>query len=241
MTSLHAIGETASCQACTIRNRAICADLDASEVAILNGIARRRRVSAGEKLLWEGEEALLVANVLEGVLKLTASTVDGKTQILGLCYPSDFVGRPYGDVSPHNVEALTDAVLCVFPRADFERFALAHPRLEHKLLERTLTELDRARRWMLLLGRMTAEQRIVSFLLELSKRAEPAGCTSAAATGPVILTLPLTRQQIADILGLTLETVSRGLAQLKNRGFLALPAPREIAIKDIAALASVAG
>ena len=228
------------CQACAIRNRAICADLDEREIDALNAIGRRRSLTAGEQLLWEGDEAVLVANVVEGVLKLSSHTADGKQQILGLVYPSDFIGRPFGDTTPYGVEALTDALVCVFHREDFDRFAREHPRLEHKLLERTLSELDRTRRWMLLLGRMTAEQRVAAFLLELADRLPVSPC-EAPSTARTQITLPLSRQQIADVLGLTIETVSRHLTRLKTDGLIDLPSRRELRIRDRAELAALAG
>ena len=217
------------CQACAVRNRAICADLDDDEVALLNRIGRRRRLRPGERFLWEGDDAVLVANVVEGVLKLSSQTSDGKEQILGLAYPSDFLGRPFGSSTPYDVEALGEAMVCVFQRSDFDRFAREHPRLEHKLLERTLSELDRTRRWMLLLGRMNAEQKLATFLLEQSERLEPATCSfEPGATDTV--ELPLSRQQIADVLGLTIETVSRQFTRLKGEGVIDLPSRREVAI-----------
>jgi len=145
-----------SCETCVVRNRAICAGLDNQEITALNAIGRRRAVSAGEPLIWEDDDSLLVANVIEGVLKLTTSTEDGREQIVGVAYPSDFIGRPFGQTSKASVVALTDARVCVFSRNDFDRFARSHPGLEHKLLERTLAELDRTRSWMMLLGRKIA-------------------------------------------------------------------------------------
>ena len=224
------------CEACAIRNRAICAELDEQEIGLLNGIGRRRRLTAGEQLMWEGDEAVLVANVIEGVLKLSSHAADGKEQILGLVYPSDCLGRPFGQTAPYGVEALTDAHICVFERADFDRFAREHPRLEHKLLERTLTELDRTRRWMVLLGRMNAEQKVASFLLEMADRL---GVSTTG--GPVRFTLPLSRQQIADVLGLTIETVSRQLTRLRNDGAIELPSRREVLLCDPADLEARAG
>lgn len=224
------------CEACAIRNRAICADLEEQEIGLLNGIGRRRQLTAGEQLMWEGDEAVLVANVIDGVLKLSSHAADGKEQILGLVYPSDFLGRPFGQTTPYGVEALTDASICVFERSDFDRFAREHPRLEHKLLERTLTELDRTRRWMVLLGRMNAEQKVASFLLEMADR-----LGLSATDGPVRFTLPLSRQQIADVLGLTIETVSRQLTRLRNDGAIELPSRREVILCDTAELTVRAG
>lgn len=228
------------CQACAIRNRAICADLDNDEIDLLNAIGRRRKLEAGEQILWEGDDAVLVANVIEGVMKLSTQTSDGKEQILGLAYPSDFLGRPFGQTTPYGVEALTDAHVCVFQRSDFDRFAREHPRLEHKLLERTLMELDRTRRWMLLLGRMSAEQKLASFLLETADRMAPADCSFLGGDVPMTVTLPLARQQIADVLGLTIETVSRQFTRMRKEGLIDLPSRREVTLLDRAALQALA-
>ena len=236
MEHLPATRPTNFCDACAIRNRAICADLDESEIGLLNGIGRRRQLEAGEQLMWEGDEAVLVANVIDGVLKLASHSADGGEQILGLAYPSDFLGRPFGETAPYGVEALTDAQICVFERKDFDRFARDHPRLEHKLLERTLTELDRSRRWMMLLGRMNAGQKVASFLLELTDRLGKAG-----AGGESFVTLPLSRQQMADVLGLTIETVSRQLSRLRSAGLIDTPSRREIVLRDRRELEELAG
>ena len=236
MEHLPVTRPTNFCDACAIRNRAICADLDDSEIGLLNGIGRRRQLEAGEQLMWEGDEAVLVANVIDGVLKLASHSADGGEQILGLAYPSDFLGRPFGETAPYGVEALTDAQICVFERKDFDRFARDHPRLEHKLLERTLTELDRSRRWMMLLGRMNAGQKVASFLLELTDRLGKAG-----AGGESFVTLPLSRQQMADVLGLTIETVSRQLSRLRSAGLIDTPSRREIVLRDRRELEELAG
>lgn len=236
MEHLPATRPTNFCDACAIRNRAICADLDDSEIGLLNGIGRRRQLEAGEQLMWEGDEAVLVANVIDGVLKLASHSADGGEQILGLAYPSDFLGRPFGETAPYGVEALTEAQICVFERKDFDRFARDHPRLEHKLLERTLTELDRSRRWMMLLGRMNAGQKVASFVLELTDRLGKAG-----AGGETLVILPLSRQQMADVLGLTIETVSRQLSRLRSAGLIDTPSRREIVLRDRRELEELAG
>lgn len=218
------------CQACSVRNRAICADLADDEIALLNKIARRRRLEAGESLLWEGDEAVFVANVVSGALKLSTQTSDGREQILGLAYPSDFLGRPFGNTTPYNAEALCETIVCLFRRTDFERFALTHSRLEHKLLERTLGELDRTRRWMLLLGRMNAEERLATLLLEISERSVAAGCGNLIKTDIDQFELPMSRQQIADILGLTIETVSRQLTKMREDGVIEVRGRRNVTI-----------
>lgn len=229
-----------SCETCVVRNRAICAGLNDRELFALNAIGRRRSVLAGEPLIWEDDDSLLVANVVEGVLKLTTSTEDGREQIVGVAYPSDFIGRPFGQTSRANVVALTDARICVFVRNDFDRFAREHPGLEHKLLERTLAELDRTRSWMMLLGRKTASEKIATFLLDMSNRFGETGCAPTLMPANRF-TLPFSRQQIADLLGLTIETVSRQFTRLKDDGVISLPSRREVEVIDRRTLAVSAG
>jgi len=229
-----------ACDTCVVRNRAICAALDAEEIKSLNAIGRQRWLEAGESLIWEGDDSLLVANVIEGVLKLSTGTEDGREQIVGVVYPSDFIGRPFGNTARHSVTAITDAKVCIFPRSDFDNFAHDHPALEHKLLQRTLAELDRTRRWMLLLGRKNAEEKLATFLLDMSERLSDPGCESPDQALDSF-ELPFSRQQVADVLGLTIETVSRQFTRLKKDRIVDLPSRRAVVILDRAALEARAG
>lgn len=226
----------AGCELCLVRRRAICHALSAEELTALAARGRRRSIARGQTLLWEGDDALVVATVLEGMLKLSASTGDGREQIVGIVYPSDFIGRPFGQRASHSVTALTDARLCLFTRPEFDAFARDHPELEHDLLERALHELDRARGLMLLLGRMTAEERIATLLLEMAQRFAGKG----SEDGTDRFELPIDRRQMADILGLTVETVSRQLGRLRGIGLIDLPSRRGIVINDRGALAAIA-
>ena len=175
------------------------------------------------------------------MLKLSTGTEDGREQIVGVVYPSDFIGRPFGSTTGHGVTALTEAQVCVFTRRDFDAFARDHPALEHKLLQRTLGELDRTRRWMLLLGRKSAGERVASFLLEMSERLVEQGCQGTHDHPLARFTLPFSRQQVADVLGLTIETVSRQFTRLKSEGLIDLPSRREVVILDREGLIAEAG
>ena len=197
----------------------------------LNRIGRQIELKKGQTLMWEGEDSLVVASIVTGIFKLSSSLEDGREQIISLAFPADFVGRPFGEKNEYSVEALTDARLCVFSRADFDNFARSHPGLEHKLLERTLDQLDDARRWIMLLGRKTASERVASFLMEISTKLGVSGC-SANNKKLTEFELPFGRKQMADILGLTIETVSRQLTRFKNDGLIDLPDRRNIRILD---------
>ena len=185
----------------------------------------------GEALVWEGEESLLVANVIEGVLKLSTSTGDGREQIVGIVYPSDFIGRPFGEHSHHSVTALTDAKVCLFTRRQFDTFARQHPEVGHELLRRTLRELDRARNFMLLLGRKTAAEKVASLLLDMASR---------LSDNEGRFALPIGRQQMADLLGLTIETVSRQLSRMRAVKVIETEGRRGMIVRDPNALAAAA-
>lgn len=223
------------CETCLVRNSAICSVLKPEELRDLSRLGRSVKVEKGHTVIWEGDDAPIVASIVQGMLQLSTSTCDGREQIVGVIYPSDFIGRPFGSQSGNSVTALTDARLCVFTRSAFDRFAQDHPTLEHELLTRTLADLDQARQWALFVGQRTAAERLASFLLEMSGRLS--GETRAVA--PVALDrfeLPLGRQQIADILGLTIETVSRQLRRLRDKNIIDVPDRRTIEILDRKAL-----
>ena len=223
-----------ACYECVVRNRALCASLTDEEVASLGRLGRRRQIAKGETVVWAGDENMVCANIVSGVFKLDESTADGREQIVGLLYPADFIGRPYALSSTYNVVALTNAELCVYPRQQFEQALKDYGELERRLLQRTLDELDQTREWMLLLGRKAAEEKIASFLLHMARRLRQA-CEGAASSTFV---LPLSRSQIADVLGLTIETVSRQITRLRTAGVIDLPTTRSVQILDAAALAA---
>ena len=225
------------CTDCTVRDQALCGSLTDQELGALNALGQKRRVARGQTVVWAGDESVICANLLSGVLKLVAATADGREQIVGLLYPADFVGQPYADRVDFSIVALTDSELCVFPRLAFQRVLEDHARMEHLLLQRTLRALSEARTRMLTLARTSAEERIAGFLLDMAARAATSGCR-AAPDGAVTFDLPLTRGQIADVLGLTIETVSRQLTKLKGAGVIVLPGGRAVTIANRDALLS---
>jgi CRP/FNR family transcriptional regulator len=231
----EAMLSTRVCAECAVRDRALCGSLSDVELVALNTIGQRRKVARGETVIWAGDDSVICANLLDGIMKLSASTSDGREQTVGLLYPADFLGRPFAGEAGFTVTALTDAELCVFPRKQFESVLRDHVRMERLLLERTYAALEDARGRMLTLARRTAEEKIAGFLLDMATRAGDSGCR-ATADGPVTFDLPLSRSQIAELLGLTIETVSRQLTKLKTAGVIALPSLRAVTIRDRAAL-----
>lgn len=178
-----------------------------------------------------------VGSVVSGVAKLTQTMEDGRTQMVGLLLPSDFIGRPDRATAAYDVVATTNIVMCCFRKRPFEQMIENTPHIAHRLLEMTLDELDAAREWMLVLGRKTAREKIASLLVILARRGKLPEDFSAS----VVFDLPLTRETMADYLGLTLETVSRQISALRKDGVIDLKVKRKITIPDIYRLTQEAG
>ncbi len=232
--------EPIRCQTCAIRHRAICGVICPDTLSSLNAIARECTVRAGEVILSPLDESPPLANIISGVVKLTNGLSDGRSQIVGLQFASDFLGRPFKKTCTYIAEAVTDVTLCSYPRPEFEAASQAHPDLQDNLLKHTLDELDAAREWMLLLGRKSAREKIASFLLLLGRRSRGEGCGQPSEINSVSLLLPLTRSDIADFLGLTTETVSRKLSKLKNEGLISLEGGKAVVIPDLERMNAVA-
>lgn len=206
------------CGRCCAASTGLCAGLPGTDLEQLSRLGHSRTLQHGQPLLWEGEKADVVANIKAGAMKLTTMSADGREQIVGLAQGGDFVGRPFADHPLYSAVALGPVELCLFTRAEFEGFLSGHPNLALDLLRRTLEDLDRARRQMLLLGRGSAEQRVAALLLAYARQNQ--------ATGR--FDLPVGRQHMADLLGLTIETVSRQLSHFKREGVIELAGRRGI-------------
>ncbi|WP_426166324.1 Crp/Fnr family transcriptional regulator [Sandarakinorhabdus sp. DWP1-3-1] len=230
-----------SCSECGVRDRTLCASLDDDALGALGKLGSQRRLARGDTLIRAGDPPLVCANLQSGVMKIATLTPAGTESIVGLLYPGDFIGRPFAGASDHDIVALTDVELCVFPRAIFERVLAEHQRMEHLLLQRTLAELDRARRWLTRMGRATAGARVAGFLDDMGRRLATSDCRRSAGVAPgTAYDLPLSRGEIADLLGLTIETVSRQMTRLRAAGIIGLPGGRGIVVTDPAALAAAA-
>jgi CRP/FNR family transcriptional regulator len=148
------------CADCPIRHRAVCARCEADELELLDRIKYYRSFEAGQTLIWSGDHMDFVGSVVTGIATLTQTMEDGRTQMVGLLLPSDFVGRPGRDSAAYNVVATTNIVMCCFRKKPFEEMMARTPHIAQRLLEMTLDELDAAREWMLVLGRKTAREKI---------------------------------------------------------------------------------
>jgi CRP/FNR family transcriptional regulator len=222
------------CQSCTVRHLTVCAPLDDAEVQEVATIAGTVELGPGDPLFDEGERADHVYNVTAGTMKVYKLLADGRRQVTGFLFPGDFLGLANNDTYAYSAEAVCHTTLCRFPRGRLERLLERFPKMEKRLLGIASHELAVAQEQMLLLGRKTAREKIASFLLALSERAQARG----QAGNPVLV--PMSRTDIGDFLGLTTETVSRTFTQLRTGGTIALLNGGKVEIADTAALEAIA-
>ena len=181
-------------------------------------MSRSARFAAREILVSQDAQADSVFTVTEGVVRLYRLLPDGRRQVLGFALPGDFLGLSLLDIYGFSAAAVTDTSVCCFPRKAFIAYAEPRPHLMKRLHEFASHELSLAQDQMVLLGRRTAEERIGAFLISMRDRFARLGHTSAT------LPLAMNRQDIADYVGLTIETVSRTFTKLaKARSILIVP------------------
>jgi CRP/FNR family transcriptional regulator len=202
-------------------------------------IAHVRNYSAGETVVGEGEESGLVGTVLSGVLRVQKTMPDGRQQIVGLLFAPSLFGRVFSQTSPVAIEAATDCRLCCFSRAAFETFLARHPAVEHDVMLAVLDELDAAQEWMVLLGCQSVQERVASFLLLLQRQARAAG--GSGPRRPRMVSVPISRHDMAVYLGTTAETISRTIQDFARRGVLRIINPQRFELLDEARLASLSG
>ena len=229
------------CDHCAIRHRAICRVLSADNLARINEIARQKRYRAGETIFFEGDDVKYLGNVVSGVVKLGKLLPDGRQQIVGLQFASDFLGCAFKGKATCHAEAATDVELCIFPREPFKTLMNDIHDLKDRLFANTIDELDAAREWLLLLGRHSAREKVARFLLMIARRIPNIGCGADKEVDAIRFNLPLSRADIADFLGLTIETVSRQITRLKTDGLIEVEQNRTITVPSVARLEAASG
>ncbi len=227
--------KAAPCATCAVRARSVCSAIPDGDLARLAAIAVVTDVAAGQTFIDEGEPASSFFNVTAGNAKLFKTLPDGRRQITGFVGPGQFLGLAVGDTYAFSAEAIEPVRYCRFPRAALRTMLDDFPQMRKLLLEVASNELVAAQEQMLLLGRKTARERLASFLLAQSRQGMPSG-HSRRRFG-----LPMTRVDIADYLGLTIETVSRTLTRLRAEELIDIESPSAIEICDPSGLENVAG
>jgi CRP/FNR family transcriptional regulator len=167
-------------------------------------------------------------------MRLCKLLPDGRRQIIGFALPGDFLGLTATQRYFYSAESIAASTLCRFKHTDLAVLFRLFPQMQDRLLRMTSSELAAAQDQMLSLGRKEPVERVATFLASLARRLRRFG-----DPGPTV-TLPMTRADIADYLGLTIETISRSFTKLKTARIIALPSPERVFIADPARLAALA-
>lgn len=206
------------CCDCSVRRFSICAALDKTELRELEPLSHHVHFAPRETVFGQEELATSFYNLLVGVMRLYKLLPDGRRQIVGFALPGDFVGLTASPRHGFSADAIGPVTVCRFSRTSFAHFTEDRPHLLRRINEFVVRELSQAQDQMVLLGRRTAEEKVATFLVGWRNRlAQPAGHTT-------IIPLPMSRQDIADFLGLTIETVSRTFTKLERDGVIEIMA-----------------
>ncbi|WP_421729501.1 cyclic nucleotide-binding domain-containing protein [Brevundimonas sp.] len=223
-----------ACVTCGARAFSVCGSLADDDLAGLDAIAERDVMRAGETLIRQGDAAGHVFNITSGSVRVYKLLPDGRRQITGFLFAGDFVGLATGEDYAFSAEAIEDITVCRFRKSEYWALIRQRPALEAALLDRATHELAAAQDQMLLLGRKTARERVASFLIDLPDR-DP-----IRAVVPNEVRLSMTRAEIADYLGLTIETVSRELTKLKTAGVIRMLSLNDLRVDQPERLRAVA-
>jgi CRP/FNR family transcriptional regulator len=222
------------CAACTVRVLSVCNAIEDPDLGNLSAIVTSHRAAPRRTFIIEGDPADTLFNITEGAVKVYKLLADGRQQITGFLFAGDFLGFSPSGQFEYSAEAINEVAYCRFPRAKLEKLLSDFPRMERRLLGIASNELAAAQDQMLLLGRKTAREKLASFLLSLSRRAARLGLE------PSPIALPMTRTDIGDYLGLTIETVSRMISQFRRDQLIKLASQSEVELLDIPGLQRIA-
>ena len=225
-----------ACSTCPVKETAACAVLTPDERTAMAAAGRTRMLKRGEMLFAAGDEEAACATLLSGALKVSAIDHDGNEQILALVHPAGFVGELFAPFAHHDVVALTDSRLCTFARRDIERAIVDYPALAVALLRRSQADLLATRGLLELTAHVSAEARLAALIHDFAAAASDSSCHLAPH-----FELPLTRGEIGNMLGLTIETVSRKLGELEDMGAIRRVGKRGIALCNPELLHQISG
>jgi CRP/FNR family transcriptional regulator len=225
-----------ACDECPVRETGACAVLSTQEREAMAAAGRTRVLKRGEMLFAAGDENAACATLISGALKVSAIDREGTEQILSLVHPAGFIGELFAPFAHHDVVALTDSKLCTFAQRDLESAVEKYPALARALLRRSQEDLLAARCMLELTAHASAEARLAALLHDFAAAASQSSCHLAGK-----FELPLTRGEIANMLGLTIETVSRKLGELEKIGAINRKGKRGIELLDPAKLRAISG
>lgn len=200
-------------------------DLNANELDQLSELSKIKILSEKQYLLSQHSPALQVFNIASGIALIERIASNGGRQVLAFIFPGDFVGLTQYEHFEYGVKCVTQMQAYAFKRTEFRALTEEIPQLKKNISKIGANVLGRALDQVFILGQKKAEERLCFLFLQLLERLP--GAT------PDYIHLPMTRQDIGDYLGLTVETVSRALAKLKTEGLISIPSPHILMIEDL--------
>lgn len=215
--------------------------LNEDTLSALASFARRRSFRAGEMIVMPGERPASVGFVMTGILRMEKILADGRRHIVGLLVEGDMFGRVFDGPMPYGLEAATPSEVVLFRRGPFEDLVLQSPELDRVIIQEILSEIDRARDWMILLSHTRIQTRICAFLILLCTRYRHLSFVVSSSSDGMLVHVPISRQDMAHLLGTRTESISRGFHALQDKNLIRLERPDLIAILDLAALARETG
>lgn len=227
------LGCSVMCENCDVRLVAVCAALETGELSRLAALAQHVHVGPRSMLFHESDVAHSVYTVTSGTIRLYKDLSDGRRQVVGFALPGDFLGLALADQFGFSAETLGAVTVCRFDRKRFDTMVGDKPHLLRRLHGFAAHELSLAQEQMVLLGRRRADERLACFLTRWRQR-----LGRLQAESPTV-PLPMGRQDIADYLGLTIETVSRTFSKFAKERVL-LNVPDGVRVLDGSRLAQMA-
>lgn len=231
---IDSAGRPGACGTCGVRRTSVCDAIPDADLARLSGAAVLGVAKAGTTFIREGDPAAAFFNITAGAARLYKALPDGRRQITGFAAPGHFLGLAISDNFAFSAEAIATVEYCRFPRARLRALIDDYPAVEQRLLKVASAELVAAQDQMLLLGRKSAREKMASFLMAQSRLG------SVCQYSPMRFTLPMARGDIADYLGLTIETISRTLTKFRTEGLIEIVNTVNVVIRDKAALGALA-
>ena len=225
---------TNRCTICKVRTYSFCRCLDGEKLNYFSKVSFEKNFSNKENIFLQNDSSTYLYNITEGNVKIYQLLDDGRIQITGFLYPGDFFGSYKNNKYNYCAESIGDLKTCVFDQKILDKYLDENPVLAKELLNKTSFELTLAQDRLTVLGKLNALERIAKFLLNISEQRKRIGWQN----NPI--SLPMSRQDVADYLGLTIETVSREFSNLKASNVIKLITSKQIYLSDINMLESYA-
>jgi CRP/FNR family transcriptional regulator len=218
------------CTICKVRTYSFCRCLTEEKLQVFSNISFEKSFSNKQNIFLQNDPSTYLYNVTEGNVKIYQLLDDGRIQITGFLYPGDFFGSYKNNKYNYCAEAIGDLKTCVFDQKILDKYLDENPVLARELLNKTSFELTLAQDRLTVLGKLSASERLAKFLFNISQQRKRIGWQN----NPI--SLPMTRRDIADYLGLTIETISRELSSLKTSNIIKIITSKQIYLNDIKSL-----